>query len=114
MADYRIRVYEEDVKELRIERRQSAELLLLLAGQKPNARSVKGSSKLSYLLCSAIYVRGQGERRLMLGRIRTAGAESRGAADSNVQQKTDSPAVCVCVCVVWCIHILCVYSPGGT
>jgi hypothetical protein len=61
MADYRIRVYEEDVKELRIERRQSAELLLLLAGQKPNARSVKGSSKLSYLLCSAIYVRGQGE-----------------------------------------------------
>lgn len=61
MADYRIRVYEEDVKELRIERRQSAELLLLLAGQKPNARSVKGSSKLSYLLCSAIDVRALGE-----------------------------------------------------
>jgi hypothetical protein len=113
MADYRIRVYEEDVKELRIERRQSAELLLLLAGQKPNARSVKGSSKLSYLLCSAIYVRGQGERRLMLGRIRTAGAESRGAADSNVQQKTDSPAVCVCVCRM-CVYIYCVYTlPGG-
>jgi hypothetical protein len=74
MADYRIRVYEEDVKELRIERRQSAELLLLLAGQKPNARSVKGSSKLSYLLCSAIYVRGQRREETDAGRNKDSGS----------------------------------------
>lgn len=48
----------------------------------------------------------------MLGGIRTAGAESRGAADSNVQQKTDSPVVCVCVS--YGVYIYCVYTlPGG-
>ena len=63
------------------------------------SRMCSVGGKLSYLLCSAIYV----EWRETGGR--TAG-ESRGA-DSNVQQKTGSP---VCVCVLCAVLCVCVYT----